>query len=253
MSRRVYFASDFHLGVDCSSSSTQERELWVKSWFDRIEEESTVYLLGDIFDYWFEYHKVIPSGYSRFFQGLRNMLDRDVQVEIYTGNHDSWMFDYFEIEFGIPVHHQQNVIDLQGKRILLGHGDGLGPGDKKYKIIKKLFRNPLAQRIYRYMHPDLGLRVMASFSHSSRDSQDNPPFMHEDEWLVQYARHKLSSDDYDYFIFGHRHLVIDYRLGGGSRYLNCGDWMHYQSYIVLEDGEAKIKFFNDHHTINTNR
>ena len=247
MRTKVFFASDFHLGVDARLTSV-EREKQIVDWMTSIQDEvSELYLVGDIFDYWFEYKSVVPRGFSRFLAKLSEYRDAQIPVHFFTGNHDMWMFDYFEIEYGIPVYRAPIVREIQGKRLFIGHGDGLGPGDLGYKIVKSIFSNRLCQWLYARIHPNLGIRIMRKFSHTSRDvGGDNGSFVGVDkEMLVQYATALEINEHHDYYIFGHRHLPLDVSIGSsGATYFGLGDWTEYQSYGVLEDGLFSLQYYN---------
>lgn len=244
----TYFVSDFHLGANGSLTS-EEREKKIVRFLNKIAEDAaTIYLVGDVFDYWFEYKKVIPKGFSRIFGNLAELKDNGVKIEFFTGNHDIWMFRYFEDEFGIPIHRNTIDIRLGEKTIHLGHGDGLGPGDTGYKFIKKIFTNKLLQKLYGSIHPNIGLGIMRRFSKKSRGiNSDSDVFMGpEKEWLVQYAESILEVKHYDYFVFGHRHLPINYELSNGkSRYINLGDWLNHYSYARFENQELQLLFFEN--------
>jgi UDP-2,3-diacylglucosamine hydrolase len=238
----TFFASDFHLGVDARLSS-RERERRIVAWLDHCiaERADAIYLVGDLFEFWFEWRQVVPRGYVRFLGKLAEIADRGIPLHVFTGNHDMWMRDYLEREVGVTMHRNPVVHELHGHRVLIGHGDGLGPGDAGYKRLKKVINSGWAKWLYARLHPNLAMRLALYFSTKSRDSQ--PPedeFLGPDqEWLVAYSERKLAEDPtLDYCIFGHRHLVIDYRLANGtSRYLNLGEWMYAESYLRL-DGEG---------------
>lgn len=246
MSKKVFFASDFHLGTDARLTSV-EREKQIVRWLTSIQDEVTeLYLVGDIFDYWFEYKSVVPKGFSRFLGKLAEMRDQGIPIYFFTGNHDMWMFDYFESEFGIPVFREAQIRDIQGKRLFIAHGDGLGPKDYGYKFIKKIFSNRFCQWIYARLHPNLGLWLMKKFSHASRDTGgDDSQFRGRDkEMLVQYSERKESESHHDYYIFGHRHLPLEVSLNeNASKYIGLGDWIEYQSYGVLEDGVFTLEYY----------
>lgn len=243
---KIYFASDFHLGVDTHLSSL-EREKRIVKWLEQIRSDAAeIYLVGDIFDYWFEYSKVVPKGFIRLIGKLAELRDQGIPIYFFTGNHDMWMFSYFEDELGIPIYRAPTQKTIQGKKFLIGHGDGLGPGDRGYKFIKKVFASKINQWLFARLHPNLGIGIMRYFSGKSRAvNKDDKLFLGpEKEWLVQYCEKKLAEEYYDYFIFGHRHLPIDYTLSNRtSRYVNIGDWTDFYSYGVLEDGELKLCFF----------
>jgi len=247
VSKSIYFASDFHLGLNKNGTS-RAREARIIRWLASIiDDTEQLYILGDLFDYWFEYKKVVPKGFIRILTKLSEFTDRDIPVHIFTGNHDMWMFDYLEDEIGAIIYRAPIVRQLQGKKFLLGHGDGLGPGDHGYKFIKKVFRSKINQWLFARLHPNLGITLMQKFSKKSRDAEtESPAFMGPDkEWLIQYCEKKIEKGDIDYFIFGHRHLPIDYTLSNKrSRYINCGDWIEHNSYVVLREGEIELKKFN---------
>lgn len=211
-----------------------------------MDQTRELFLLGDLFDYWFEYKKVVPKGYVRFLAKLAEFADNGIPVHVFTGNHDMWMFDYLEQEIGATMYRQPVEKIIDGKVFLLGHGDGLGPADHGYKFIKKVFSNKINQWLFARIHPNLGVGLMKKFSKTSRESQDEEDvFLGPDkEWLVQYCEKKLKSKAINYFIFGHRHLMIDHKLSNGqSRYLNCGDWIHHNSYVVWDGQNLELKSF----------
>lgn len=250
----VYFASDFHLGIEHS----RKREKKIVAWLDMVRKDAThIILLGDLFDYWFEYRNYVPKGFTRFLGKLAELSDQGINIQIFTGNHDIWMFEYFPNELGIPVHRDSQLYLFNGRRYWVGHGDGKGPGDKGYKRLKKIFHNPLLQFLYRQLHPDLTYRIAGYFSKTSRDQQTSViPFLGEDkEWLIQYCERKLKTHpDIDYFIFGHRHLPIYHTLSNQKTvYINTGDWFGEGYYACLRDKNCYLynyetgnKIFPDH-------
>lgn len=249
MYEKVYFASDFHLGLNAGKKQLDNLSL-ILQWMDTLEPHSKLYLLGDLFDYWYEYKNVIPRGHTKFLGKLHELRDREIDISIFTGNHDMWMYDFFTQEYDVPIYHEPRQVKHQGKNLLIGHGDGLGPGDRKYKIIKYVFRNKWSQRLFYMLHPDLALKIMRGFSQSSRDNGRDETYQGDDEWLYQYCEDVSSTMDIDYFVFGHRHLVIDRMLSNGkSRYINIGDWLSYYSYAVLENGMLQVRFFKESHKI----
>jgi UDP-2,3-diacylglucosamine hydrolase len=235
---KIYFASDFHLGVPDYASS-REREDKVVAWLDMAKMDAAeIYLMGDIFDFWFEYDKVIPKGFVRLQGKIAELTDAGIQVTLFKGNHDMWMFTYFQQELGVNLVSDELVITRGGKQFFLHHGDGLGPGDAKYKILKRFFRSRFCQWLFARLHPNLGMGLANYWSRNSRMANvKKEQFESEDkEWLVQYCREVLQKQHYDYFIFGHRHLPLDIQLNAKSRYVNLGEWMNYSSYAVF-DGE----------------
>jgi len=243
--KKIYFASDFHLGLPDKAGS-RKREKLICEWLDRIKEDAfTLYLVGDIFDVWFEYRNVIPKGHTRFLGKLAELRDNGLHIEMFTGNHDLWMRDYFEEEMGIPVHHSPIEFEISGKVFFVGHGDGLGPGDKGYKMLKSVLKNPVAQWLYRRLHPDTGMRLADYFSRKGeKHMEETAPFLGEDrEWLILFCKQQLQKKHYDYFIFGHRHLALYYPLAENSVYLNLGDWLRYNSYGVFDGEELKLQYY----------
>lgn len=244
----IYFVSDFHLGVDAHLTS-REREKKILRWLDLIAQDATeLYLVGDVFDFWFEYKSVVPKGCVRLLGKLAELADGGLPIHFFTGNHDMWVFRYFEDELGIPTYREPIQKTLHGKTFFIGHGDGLGPGDHGYKLLKKVLANPTCQWLYERLHPNFGLWLMQRSSGGSRAA--NPAETRflgaEKEWLIQFCEAEIKKQDIDYFIFGHRHLPIDFTLSNGkSRYLNLGEWMNYYSYSVFDGQNAEVKFFEN--------
>ncbi|MFN4079468.1 MAG: UDP-2,3-diacylglucosamine diphosphatase, partial [Saprospiraceae bacterium] len=207
-----------------------------------------LFLVGDLFEFWFEYRTVVPKGFVRILGKLAEMRDAGILIEAFTGNHDLWMFGYFEQELGIPVHKNPIRTSIGQKDFFIGHGDGLGPGDRGYKCMKKVFVHPLSQRLFRSIHPDLGVRMAHYFSNLSRRA--TPPeerewLGEEREWLYQYCLRKIAQGvEPDYFVFGHRHLPIDVTLPNGrSRYVNLGEWMYRCSYAEFDGSELALRYW----------
>lgn len=244
--QNIYFASDFHLGAP-NQKESRERELRIIRWLDSIKgDASTIYLLGDLFDFWHEYKTVVPKGFVRFLAKLAELKDNGIDIQVFTGNHDLWMSGYFEEELGITVHHQEKTITLSGKQFLIGHGDGLGPGDKTYKIIKPIFHNSFFQFVYRWVHPDIGIWIANKWSEKSRSKHsEKERFLGEDhEYLVVYCKEILEKEHIDYFIFGHRHLPIDFAFEGkNSRYINLGEWISQNQYAVFDGKTVQLLEF----------
>ena len=248
MQKKIYFASDFHLGIPAKYTSL-EREQQIVRWLDQIKADAeAIYLVGDVFDHWFEYRMVVPKGYVRLMGKLTEITDAGIPIYFFIGNHDMWMFRYFEEELGIKTYRQPIIEKIKGKTFFIGHGDGLGPGDFGYKFIKKVFANPVCQWLFARIHPNLGIGLMKFWSGRSRDSNpaEDQWLGEEKEWLLTYANKKLDEINADFFIFGHRHLPIDYTLKNGiSRYINLGEWMHHNSYAVFDGEQLEIRFFEN--------
>jgi len=243
--KKVYFASDFHLGIpDKATSIAREKRLC--QWLDEIRPDAAeLFLVGDIFDVWFEYKNVIPKGYTRFLGKLAELSDQGLHIEAFTGNHDLWMRGYFEDELNIQVHHIPIRREYNGKKFLIAHGDGLGPGDNGYKFLKKVLRNPLSQWLYRRLHPDTGVGVASWFSRlgPKHEVAEKPFLGPEKEWLVQFCIDTLEREHIDYFIFGHRHIAIEYPLPKDSVYVNLGDWITYDSYAEFDGDRLSLKYY----------
>ena len=241
---KIYFASDFHFGVPDHALS-REREDLVVSWLEEIRKDAAeIYLIGDVFDFWFEYSAVIPKGFIRFQGKLAELADSGIKITLFKGNHDMWMFDYFVKELGIQVISDELILERNGKKFYLHHGDGLGPGDVKYKILKKIFRSTFCQWLFARIHPNFGVRIAKKWSKYSR-LQNNQKEEFQDlskEWLVSYCKKLLLKEHYDFLIFGHRHLPLDVQLGK-SRYINLGEWMNFNSYAVFDGENLELRYF----------
>jgi UDP-2,3-diacylglucosamine hydrolase len=242
--KKIYFLSDFHLGAPDHKSSL-EREKRIIAFLQHIRKDAAaIFIVGDLFDFWYEYRTVVPKGYVRMLGTLAELTDSGIPVHFFVGNHDMWMRGYFEAELNIPVYHEPKEFEWNQKKFLVGHGDGLGPGDKGYKWIKMIFRSRICQGIFGILPPAVGVGLANFLSRKSRavTGQKEEQFMgEENEWLIQYCKRKLQRQHYDYFIFGHRHLPIDFTLANGSRYINLGDWIRYDSYAVFGEAGLELK------------
>ncbi len=243
---KIYFASDIHLGAGSYESSRQREDRFVR-WLDSIKADAAeVFLMGDVFDFWFEYKTVVPKGYIRLLGKLAELTDAGVKLWMFKGNHDMWMFDYFVNEFGATIITNELVIERGGKKFFLHHGDGLGPGDRKYKILKKFFRSKLCQWLFARLHPNLGIGIANRWSQNSRIVNDKKEDrkVYEQEWLVTYSKEVLQTTYYDFLIFGHRHLPLDIPLTDKTRYINLGEWINYNSYAEFDGEELSLKYFS---------
>ncbi|MCL5246415.1 UDP-2,3-diacylglucosamine diphosphatase [Cellulophaga sp. 20_2_10] len=242
--KKVYFASDNHLGAPTMAESKPREKKFV-AWLDEIKEDAAaIFLLGDLFDFWFEYKTVVPKGFTRTLGKLAELTDAGIPVYYFVGNHDLWMDGYFEEELNIPVYHTPQQFLFNNTSFFIGHGDGLGPHDKGYKRMKKVFTNPVSKWFYRWLHPDIGVSLAQYFSVKNKaiSGDDDVKFLGEDkEWLVQYAKRKLETKHYDYFVFGHRHLPMTIDLNGKSTYINLGDWIGYYTYGVFNGEQLSLE------------
>lgn len=243
----MYFASDFHLGAP-SMETSLERERKVVKWLKQAQKDAChIFILGDIFDFWFEYTYTVPKGFIRLLGALMEVRDAGIPLTFFTGNHDMWMFRYFQEEFEIPVYRNPASIRINDRKLLLGHGDGLGPGDRKYKIIKQCFENPFCQWLFKWIHPDIAFRIAHRYSNKSRvvNLVKDEEFKGDGEWLFQYCLEIEKSDHHDYYIFGHRHLPFSLEINSKSYYINIGDWIHSFTYGEFHENEVRIKKFMD--------
>jgi UDP-2,3-diacylglucosamine hydrolase len=246
--KKIYFASDSHLGAPTIKNSRAHEKRFV-DWLDSIKHDAReIYLMGDIFDFWFEYKHVIPKGRTRFLGKLCELTDSGIPVHYFTGNHDIWVFDYLPSETGVIVHKAPFVTTIDEKRFFLAHGDGLTDFEKNYKRLKSVFTNTLAQKMFRWLHPDLGIPLARFWSRKSRENNQiskKAEFKgEENEWLIQFAKKKLETEHIDYFIFGHRHIAIDLPLNKNSRLCYLGDWVNHFSYAQWDGRELSLKFLN---------
>lgn len=244
MGKNIYFASDFHLGTP-SYAKSRAREAQIVDWLNAITPTcAELFLMGDVFDFWFEYAQVIPKGFIRLQGKLAAMADAGIKIYFFKGNHDMWVFDYFTQEMGLSIISDEKIIERNGKKFYLHHGDGLGPGDYQYKFLRKIFRSKFCQWLFARIHPNLGMGIANSWSRRSRAAQtEKEVFLGADqEWLAIYAKAQLQKQHFDYFIFGHRHLPLDIQLNPQSRYINLGEWLNYQSYAVFDGETLSLKY-----------
>lgn len=244
--KKLYFASDFHLGVPNYESSL-EREKRIIEWLEMVKVDAEeVYLMGDVFDFWFEYKHVVPKGFIRFLGKLAELTDQGIKIILFKGNHDMWMFDYLKREIGITIISDELIVERAGRRFYLHHGDGLGPGDKKYKLLKKIFRSKTCQWLFSWLHPSIGMAIANRWSKNSRiASNQKEVFVSEDkEWLIQFSKKLLQTEHYDYLIFGHRHLPLFVQLENGSQYVNLGEWINYNSYAMFDGFSLSLLYWN---------
>ena len=242
---KIYFVSDVHLGAPALTNNKERERLFVR-WLDEIKKDaSMIFLMGDIFDYWYEYRRVVPRGFSRTLGKIAEIADSGIPIHFFTGNHDIWVFDYLPNELGVQVHYNEKRMTLSGKKFLLAHGDGLDPFDKGYHFLKKLFTNPILQWVFARLHPNLGIALAHAWSKKSRLIKGmNTPFKGEDkEGLYLYAKSVLDNEDVDYFVFGHRHLLLNLPLENKSRYINLGDWITHFSYGVFDGEKFELKTY----------
>ncbi|MDN3202870.1 UDP-2,3-diacylglucosamine diphosphatase [Algoriphagus sediminis] len=244
--KSLYFASDFHLGAPDFTTS-KERERKIIRWLDSISNDArAIFLVGDIFDFWFEYEEVIPKGFIPFISKISELRDKNIPIYFFTGNHDLWMKSYFTEELGIPVFHNPIFVKADGFTMMVGHGDGLGPGDESYKLLKKIFTNPVSRWLFKWFHPDLGIKLAKAWSGKSRVSnleKNEGEFLGENEWLWQYCQEVEKQSHHDFYIFGHRHLPLDLPVGESARYFNLGEWVGQNTFLKINAQGASLSEF----------
>jgi UDP-2,3-diacylglucosamine hydrolase len=245
--KKIFFASDFHLGVPDHETSLK-REKLIIAWLDSIKKEAhSIYLVGDIFDFWFEYTHTIPKGYIRLLGKLAELRDAGIPIFLFTGNHDMWMFGYFSQELNIPIYRAPILLTVGAQKLLVGHGDGLGPGDHTYKFIKRFFNSRLCQWLFARLHPNFGFFIAQTWSRKSRiaNLKREEKFEGEEgEFLWVYCRELEKKQHHDFYIFGHRHLPLDLKVTESSRYINLGEWVHFNTYAVYDGTNVELKTFN---------
>lgn len=243
MRDKIYFVSDVHLGVPTLEAS-HAREKHLIKWLNKVEQDAKeIIILGDLFDFWFEYKTVVPKGFVRLFGKLADLSDKGITISIFIGNHDIWMFDYFQKEFGIQVYYKEQIREINGKKLFIAHGDGYGPGDHGFKFIKKIFHNKVCQSLFQLVHPDFTMGFALWWSRKSRAAGGELKYEGDDkEYLYQFVKHYPKEEKIDYFVFGHRHLALDKKIGD-STYINLGDWITLYTYAVFDGEKVELKEF----------
>ncbi len=238
---KIYFASDLHLGLPTNHDMFHREKVFV-SWLNMAREDaSEIYLLGDIFDFWYEYRRVVPKGFTRFLGKVAEIVDSGIPVHFFTGNHDVWMFDYFPNELGVSLHRKPIEREYNGKKFLIGHGDGLGPGDVGYKLLKWVFTNRVLQFLFSRLHPNFSLWLGNRWSVNSRYSKAiSHKFRGEDEQITKFARLMIKEKPYSYQIFGHWHSPVIYPLVNDSKLVLLGDWIVNNTYGVWDGEEFSL-------------
>lgn len=247
--KKIYFASDFHLGSPNHEESLK-RERKVLSWLNSIEHDAEeIIFLGDVFDFWFEYKHVVPKGFVRLLAKIADLNEKGIRISIFSGNHDIWMFDYLEKELGVEVFRKEEIRIYNGKKFFIAHGDGLGPGDHSFKFLKKLFTSKFCQFLFKWVHPDLGIGLALAWSKRSREHNIKTgiiDFKGEDkEYLILFAKEKVQEKHFDFFVFGHRHLVLDIDITENSKYYNIGDWLNKFSYGEFDGQNFSVKKYEN--------
>jgi len=246
MRKKIYFASDAHFGLSGPDESQPRERLFAK-WLDTVRKDAgEVYLLGDIFDFWFEYKRVVPRGFTRVLGKIAEITDSGIPVHFITGNHDLWIFDYLPAETGAVIHRDPLVREFSGKRFYLAHGDGLDHKEKGFLLLKRIFASRSLQWLFARLHPNFAMWFAHRWSRHSRYSRELvTPFRGEDrEQQIIFANRVLEKEHFDFFVFGHRHIPLDVPLKNGvSRYINTGDWLWHFSYAVFDGEKMEVREF----------
>src|SRR5215217_5274401 len=244
--KKIFFLSDFHLGSPNAEASLAREKLIVKFLNEIREQAYAIFIVGDMFDFWYEYRKVVPKGAVRLLGKIAELVDAGIAIHFFVGNHDMWMRNYFQKELNVPVYFEPKEFKINGKRFFVGHGDGLGPGDHGYKALKKVFRNPACQWLFGILPPFIGVGLANYFSNKSRETGGDVEevFLGEGkEWLLIYSKEVLKKQHFDFFVFGHRHLPIDFRLSDESRYINLGEWINFCTYATFDGTSLQLKSY----------
>lgn len=241
--KKVFFISDFHLG-NPNDEVNRKKEKSIVAFLDSIKDEtSALFLVGDVFDFWFEYKYVVPKGFVRVLGKLAEFHDAGIPIHFFVGNHDMWSFTYFTEEFGAKMYYHPTDFQIGSKRFHIGHGDGLGPGDRNYKFLKLFFRNPFTQWLFSVLPASIGMGIAHYWSKTSRAGNKDEKFWGEKEWLIQYCEELDAKTPFDYYLFGHRHHLMEHTLKSGGTYFNLGDWINYNSYAEFDGTTLKVKQF----------
>jgi len=242
---KIYFASDFHLGAPNLTGSHARERLIIK-WLEEIKVDAeSIYLLGDIFDFWFEYKKVVPKGFVRILGKLAELSDSGINIHLFTGNHDLWMKEYLTKEVGVKIHRNNSIISEQNKKLFIGHGDGLGNGDYFYKFLRRIFTSKICNWAFARLHPNFAFRIAHKWSKSSRKSGGANYISDEKEILLGYCKKQQQLNPVDYYLFGHRHIPMELVVDSKATYFNTGDWLSHNSYAVLFEGILTLKTYSN--------
>lgn len=242
----IYFLSDLHLGLpNYQESLIRERK--IVKWLDTIKHDATdIYMMGDVFEFWWEWKSVVPKYFIRFLGKLAQLSDMGIKIHYFTGNHDIWAFDYFKKELNIDVYHNPQIKIINNKKFYLAHGDGLGPGDRSYKLMKKMFTNKFLQRIASNLfHPEAIFKLARKISFKREALKKNPKFKQHEEWLVQYAKTMTLKENFDFFVFGHRHIPFILDICQNSKVVVLGDWLVNFTYAQFDGNQIELLKFQE--------
>ncbi len=240
---KIYFASDFHLGAP-NHQESREREKKICKWLEIISKDAKeIYLLGDLFDFWFEYKKVIPKGFERLKGKLAQLTDSGIKIHLFVGNHDLWTFGYLKSEIGLIIHKKPEIIEINNKKFYIAHGDGLGQGNIVYKLIKRIYENTICQFFFKILPSSFGLSLAQFLSKKNKKNQKSSKEKLGENYLIEYCKMVLKSQHVDFFVFGHIHRPCSVLLSSNSKYVNLGDWVTHFSYAELDKENLLLKNF----------
>lgn len=245
--KKVIIVADLHLGTPNHEISLIREKKFIRFLTSEQPFIAELIILGDLFDFWFEYRTVVPKGYFRLLSCLAELQEQGIPISLFSGNHDLWLKDYFPKYLNIPVFHESQIREWFGKKFFLAHGDGKGPKDYGFKWMKKAFQNPFLQFCFRWLHPDIGVRIANYFSQKSRaTNQISDEIYHgESEWLIQYFYRKYEQmPDIHYFVFGHRHLPMHSKKQSAQMFV-LGDWINHFAYLEITANQVEMKFFEN--------
>lgn len=251
MKSKVLIFADFHLGIPNYPESLEREKKFIQ-FINAQSDIQEIIILGDLFDFWFEYQCVVPKGFFRILAKLAELKENGIEISVFSGNHDLWLKDYFPNYLNIPVYHEPLIKTWFGKKFFLAHGDGLGPKDYGFKIMKKCFKNPFLQFCFRWLHPDIGIPLAHFFSRKSRKShQISDAIYHgNNEWIYQYFLKKSKQlQEVQYFIFGHRHLPIIKHNDSQQTMIVLGDWIHHFSFIEITENSVELRFLEKNYEV----
>ncbi len=251
--KKTYFISDIHLGLPDREKSLQ-RELKLVKFLDEIKNDAeTVYFVGDIFDFWWEYKSVVPRGFVRFLGKIAELSDAGITIIFFTGNHDVWMKNYLTEELGVKILHEELKIKIGNKKFYTAHGDGLGPGDNSYKFLKKIFTNKFLQWCFTRLHPNFAFWLARKWSHSRRNKETHYDFKGRDkELLILHSEEVLKNEYFDFLIYGHRHFPLMIDIGKSSKHINLGDWLVNFTFGIFDGNNFQLKTYKNNKIENFN-
>ncbi|WP_109832009.1 UDP-2,3-diacylglucosamine diphosphatase [Reichenbachiella versicolor] len=242
---KIYFASDFHLGAP-NIEASKERESKILKWLDLISEDAKVlFLVGDIFDFWFEYNHVVSRGSIRFLGKLAELSDKGIRIILFSGNHDIWYRDYLHSEFDIELVYKPQTYQLGTKKFYIAHGDGLGKGDTKFKILKSFFTNKLCIWLFKWVHPDLGISLAKLWSKYSKAKAKDNEIPAKEQRLIEYSSEIEKKEHHDYYLYGDVHKEAYVEINSSSHYVNLGEWIKKKSFGVFDGSSFQLNYFDE--------